>query len=74
MQTKHLYVLLRIRTKGEVGTIIHCKPYSRKKDFTDHSKAVLLLWILLVIYVSCVSLLCCFVCSLQPCNHLLGKG
>ena len=26
-------------------------------------------------YVSCLSLLiCCLVCSLQPCGHLLGKG
>ena len=35
---------------------------------------VLLLWILFVIYVSCLSLLCCLVCSLQPSGHLLGKG
>ena len=27
---------------------------------------------LFVIYVTC--LLCCLVCSLQPCGHLLGKG
>ena len=27
-----------------------------------------------LIYVSCLSLLCCLVCSLQPCGHLLGKG
>ena len=31
-----------------------------------------LLWILFVIYVSCLS--CFLVCSLQPCGHLLGKG
>ena len=36
--------------------------------FTDHSKAVLLLWI----YFLCLS--CLHVCSLQPCGHLLGKG
>ena len=24
-----------------------------------------------LIYVSCLSLLCCFVCSLQPCDYLL---
>ena len=42
--------------------------------FTDHSKAVLLLWILFVTYVSCLFLLCCLVCSLQPCDHLLGKS
>ena len=34
--------------------------------FTDR----LLLWILFVIYVSCLA--CCLVCSLQPCGHLLG--
>ena len=42
--------------------------------FADISKVVLLLWILFVIYVSCLSLLCCLVCCLQPCGHLLGKG
>ena len=36
------------------------------------SKAILLLWILFAICVSCLS--CCLVCSLQPCGHLLGKG
>ena len=39
---------------------------------TDRSKAVLLLWIIFVIYVLCLS--CFLVCSLQPCCHLLGKG
>ena len=27
-----------------------------------------------VIYVSCLSMSCFLVCSLQPCGHLLGKG
>ena len=27
-----------------------------------------------VIYVSCLSMLCYLVCSVQPCVHLLGKG
>ena len=40
--------------------------------FTDRSKAVLLLWIIFVIYISCLS--CFLVCSLQPCGHLLGTG
>ena len=39
----------------------------------DRSKAVHLLWILFLIYVSCLSLLCWLVCCLQPCDHLLGK-
>ena len=29
------------------------------------------MWIIFVIYVSCLS--CCLVCSLQPCGHLMGK-
>ena len=33
-----------------------------------------LLWIHFVIYVSCLSLLCCLDVSLYPCAHLLGKG
>ena len=40
--------------------------------FTDHSKVVLLLWIVCVIYVLCLS--CFRVCSLLPCGHLKGKG
>ena len=35
---------------------------------------MLLLLILFVIYVLFLSLLCCLVCSLQPYDHLLGKG
>ena len=33
-----------------------------------------ILGIPVAIYVSCLSLLCCLVCSLQPCDHLLGKS
>ena len=42
--------------------------------FTDRSKAVLLLWILFVIYYSHLSSLYCLICSLQPCDQLLVKG
>ena len=42
------------------------------KYFTGNSKAVLLLWIICVIYV--LSLSYFQVCSLLPCGHLLGKG
>ena len=35
---------------------------------------LLLLWIVFVSYASCWNVLCCRVCSLQPCGHLLGKG
>ena len=54
--------------------IINVKLFSHpvKNIFTDCSKAVLLLWIIFVVYVSCLS--CFRVCSLQPCGHLLGKG
>ena len=37
--------------------------------FTDHSEALLLLWILFAIV---LNFLCCLVCSLQPCGHHSG--
>ena len=40
--------------------------------FTDRSKAVLLLWIICVIYGLCVS--CFRICSLLPCGHLKRMG
>ena len=42
------------------------------KYFTARSKAVLLLWIICVIYVLCLP--CFLACSLLPCGHLLSKG
>ena len=39
---------------------------------TDRSKAVLLLWIICVIYALCLSSV--RVCSLLPCGHQKGKG
>ena len=71
MRTKHMFALIHIRNKGEVATIKLVKP-PVKIVLTDRSKAVLLLWIFFVIYISCLS--CFLVCSLQPCGHLLGKG
>ena len=38
MQTKHLCVLIHIRTKGEVGTVKKFKP-SSKNVFTDQGGA-----------------------------------
>ena len=38
MQTKHLCVLIHIKTKGEVGTVKLVKPSSRN-IFTDRSKS-----------------------------------
>ena len=48
MQTKHLCVLIHIRTKGEVGTAKLVWGLQEKYFFTDRSKAVLLLWIILL--------------------------
>ena len=42
------------------------------KYFTGCSKAVLLLWIICVIFLLCLS--CFDVCSLLPCGHMKGKG
>ena len=42
------------------------------KYFTERSKAVLLLWIICVIYVLCLSCFC--VCSLLRCGLLKGKA
>ena len=63
MQTKHLFVLIHIRNKGEVGAIKMFKPSSNHR-FTDRSKAVTLLRILYFICASCLSSLvvpCCLV-------------
>ena len=46
--------------------------FSVNQFVTDRSKAVLLLWFIFYIYVSCFSGI--FVGSLQPCGHLLVKG
>ena len=40
---------------------------------TYRFKTVLLLWIIFVIFVSCLSLSYCLVYYLQPCGHLLEK-
>ena len=60
MLTKHLFVLIHIRNKGEVSAV-------------KHGKAVLLLWIIIVICVSfrTVMLSCLFLAALwSP----AGKG
>ena len=44
----------------------------KHSSFTDRSKAVFTLWIDFCYYISCLYLLCYLVCSLQPCDHLLG--
>ena len=47
---------------------------SQDQTFTDRSKAVLLLWILNVFFLSCVCYVFVRVCLYVPCGHLLGKG
>ena len=44
------------------------------KYFTDRSKAVLLLWIFYVFFLSSVCYAFVRVCLFVPCGHLLGKG
>ena len=51
MPSKYLFVFIHIRNKDQVGTVRCVK--SSSNFYTDHSKALLLLWILSVIYVSC---------------------
>ena len=73
MQTKHLCVLINIRTKGEVSA-----PLNRFSPpviyFTDCSKVVLLLWYFFGFFLSCVCHAFVRVCLYVPCGHLLGKG
>ena len=45
----------------------------QEKNFTEHFKAVLLLWILYV-FLSCVCCAFVRVCLYVPCGNLLGKG
>ena len=61
--TSELWVRLAVRETGISPPL---------KYFTGCSKAVLLLWIVCVIYVMRLS--CFRVCSLLPCDHLKGKG
>ena len=76
--------LTRRRVLRRLNMVLQCLPMSHKKDarliwvsppvkifFTDHSKAVLLLWILCVMYISCLS--CCHVSLFQPCGHLTAS-
>ena len=48
-----------------------CDILSLPGIFADRSKAMLLLCILCVIYITCLSLLRCLVRSLKPCYHML---
>ena len=55
--------LIHIKIKMRLVPLNMFKPSSN--FFTDRPKAVLLLWILFVIFISGLSLLCRLVCSLQ---------
>ena len=69
MLTKHLSVSIHISDAGEVGSVKHFKLSS--KFLTDRSNAVLLLWILFLLFVFRVILSCLFFASLlSP----AGKG
>ena len=67
----HIPICFHIKIKGGVGTVKHFKPY---RIFYWPFQAVFF-WILFVILMSCCPFLLYFlICSLQPCDHLLGKG
>ena len=46
----------------------------KTSNFTDRSKAVLLVWIFYVFIMSCVCYVFVRVCLYVLCGHLLGKG
>ena len=64
MRTKHLFVLIHIGYEGDVGTVEHV--LALQYFFTDRSKTVLLLWVLLITCVSCLSVIlsCLFLAAL----------
>ena len=72
MQTKHIYVLIHILTKGEVGAPWNWfKPSSKlflltvPRPFFCGSH---------MLFLSCFCYAFVRVCLLMPCGHLLGKG
>ena len=62
MRTKQLCVLIYIRAKGDIGAFKHVK--NLQYFFIEDGASF-------VDPVSCLSLLCCCIYSLQPCGHLL---
>ena len=64
MWTKHIFVFLCIRNKGEVGTMYHENSLSLPVKNTDRSMTVPPLWIFFVIYVS-LSCMWCFLVFLS---------
>ena len=58
MRIKHLFVLINIRNKGDVGAVKQVKDL--QYFFTDRSKAMFLLWILFM----SVMLFCLYLAAL----------
>ena len=71
MQTKHLFVLIHIRNKGEVDTI---KMFELSSSFTTDRSRQCLLCGSFLLYVLHVCFCHTVLCSVQPCGHLLGKA
>ena len=71
MQTKHLYVLIHIRIKGRVVPLNLFNPSS---DFYLRFQGVASFVDPFCYLCFTFVLLCYIVYSLQPCDHLLGKG
>ena len=74
MRTKHLFVLIHIRYKGDEGTIPSNMFKPSSIFLADRYKVVLLLWIFFLLSVFRVYLSDCLVVFLQPCGHQLGNG
>ena len=73
MQTKNLYVLIHIWTKGEVGV-----PWNRFKPSSKIFFLTVPRWCFFcgsfMLVLSCMCYAFLRVCLLMPCGHLLGKG
>ena len=73
MQTKYLCVLIYTKLRVRLARCETCLS-PPVKYFTDRSKAVLLLWIFFLFFLSCVCYVFVRVCLYVLCGHLLGKG
>ena len=74
MQTKHLCVLIHIRTKGEVGAPFNrFKPSSKRFLLTVPSRCCFC-DSFIMLFLSCFVMLSCTSDFFMPCGHLLGKG
>ena len=73
MQTKHLYVLIHIWTKGEVGTPWNWFQPSSKIFLLSIPRRCFSCWSFML-FLSCMCYAFVCVCLLMPCGHLQGKG